>query len=83
MVFTNKNVVLVYLEERIQKDLSYNLVVEHVDFGLNMMTSGPNFIIIAKVDEDNQSVLQKTRQMEAIGEGPNTFLLTNLSYDSE
>ena len=54
LVFTNKNVVLVYLEERIQKDLSYDQGVKEVAYGLNMMTSGPNLIIIAYIGEEGQ-----------------------------
>ena len=54
LVFTNKNVVLVYLEERIQKDLNYDQGVKEVAYGLNMMTSGPNLIIIAYIGEEGQ-----------------------------
>jgi hypothetical protein len=58
--------------------------MQEVNFGLNMMTSGPNLIIIAKIAEEGQEpALLKTKHMKAIGEGTNTYLLTKLSYDVE
>ena len=49
-----------------------------------MMTSGSNMIIVAYIGEDGQeSVIQKTKHMKAIGEGTKNYLLTKLSYDVE
>ena len=49
-----------------------------------MMTSGSNMIIVAYIGEDGEeSVIQKTKHMKAIGEGTKNYLLTKLSYDVE
>ena len=62
--------------------MSYDQGVKEVAYGLNMMTSGPNLIIIAKIAEKGQEPAPlKTKHMKAIGEGVNTYLLTKLRYD--